>query len=211
MSTRPFTSDNMLFLAIAPGISVHELPDGYVWVVSEQGLFSPICLCHGDNAPMPTTDVALTAMQAVMRLTHIQPELLEALQAIEPDSRLVFVPAPGYKVFASHAENPSRVRGWFVEDSFEHYNASEDQTSAWDACVAAVTHHLESEPAADQILEVASKRIADDDRIMLAEGVKVEREPGNPFRGAWVPARIWIKDADTASKAMPEDIASLNT
>jgi hypothetical protein len=158
MPNSPFTSETQLFISIAPGLSVHQLSDGHVWVVSDQGLFSPIHLGNRVDNPGLASDASLPAMEAVMRLAQIQPELSEALQAIEPDSRIRFAPAPGYKVIASHAETPLSEKGWYVEDSFEHYNASEDQPSAWDACVSAVNHHLASEPADDLTLESASQK-----------------------------------------------------
>jgi hypothetical protein len=46
---------------------------------------------------------------------------------------------------------------------------------------------------------------------VLEDGAKVERVLGNPLRGAWVSARIWVKDAETASKALSVDIAGANT
>ncbi len=210
MANSPFTSQTKLFLTVAPGLCLHSLEDGHIWVESVQGLFSPIHLGSRHEAPDLASDAALPAMQAVMRLAQIQPELTEALKAIESDARTVFVPAPGYKVLASHAEAPRSEKGWFVEDSFEQFTASDDHESAWEACVAAVEHHLASEPSLQSVREAAAEHVADDNRVVLAPGGKVEREPGNPYRGAWVSARVWVKDADTSSKATPDEIAAVS-
>jgi len=211
MSTSPLNIQTKVFLSVAPGLHIHCLDDGDVWVESENSLFNPIYLGNRTDTPGIASDSSLPAMKAVMRLSHIQPEVDSALRALEPNAKTVFLPAPGYAVLASHAESPGGKKGWYVEDSFGQFNASEDHESAWDACVAAVRHHLDNEPSPEAVLDAASEHIGNDNRIVLDDRAKVTREPGNPFRGAWVPARIWVKDADINSKTVLDDIPVVST
>lgn len=150
------------FNSIAPGVELHQLDNDDIWAVSKDAGFHPVYLgC--ENTP----SLGVIAIYELSRLSEVDYSVATALCEAEPASPTsndVYYPAPGYRVIASNVmmfSGDNTACGWYIEDDHQHFIASEDYSSAWEACQLAARFHKEMYSQVDlQAVLVEAKRFS---------------------------------------------------